>query len=97
MNTTLISNITSLQGMTYYTNNATDGILFIGGIVALFFVMLIVLSRTMNNGWGALASSSWIAFILSVFCWFAKLVPTAEVIVFLIVTVVATVLMFSDK
>ena len=45
VNMTAVSNITSLQGIAYYTNNMTNGLLFTGGMVVFFIIILVALVK----------------------------------------------------
>lgn len=94
---TNVTNSTTLQGLAYYTNNMTDGILFIGGIVAMFIIMLMVLIRNQQPFENALAISSWTTFIVSVMFWFAKLLPTIIPLMFLMFTAFSTLYLYSSR
>jgi hypothetical protein len=100
VNVTGISNITSLQGLAFYTNNAVDGILFSGGIIVLFFVMLMVLLRNASYEEpfvNVLAVSSWSMFLISAFFWLAHLVPTIMPLGFLLLGAFSVLIMYSQK
>ena len=97
MNTTAIGNISSLQGIAYYTNNNTEGILFGGGLVVLFFIILMVTVRNEEVKFASVAVASWSTFLIGLFFWFAHLVPALEIIIFLVITVISTIMLFTNK
>jgi len=96
-----ISNITSAQGLAYYTNNAVDGILFTGGMIAFFIIILIVLYRSAEvNGYdfGSMFTvASWSMFVISGFFWLAKLVPTLLVLMFLFFSAIGVIYLYSSR
>ena len=98
MNTTGLTNITGFQGIAEYTNNATSGLLFNGGIIILFVIMLIVLMRNESENFlNVLAVSSWSFFIISIFFWFAHLTSTVLVLGFLFAAGVATFMIYATS
>ena len=100
VNTTGLSNVTSLQGLAVYTNNATDGVLFTGGLIVMFFVMLMVLLRQGNYEEpfvNVLAVSSWSMFVISMFFWFAQLISTMLPMGFLLLGAFSVLYMYSSR
>jgi hypothetical protein len=60
-----------------------DGILFSGGLIAFFFILLLVLVKMGNNNWASVLSvSSWSMFLVSTFFWYADLVSVLFPIAF---------------
>ena len=96
-NGTGLNNITSLQGMAYYTNVHTDGLLFTGGIIVLYFVMIMVLLKNDEPFINVLATSSWSMFILSMFFWLAQLIPTLLVLGFLMLGAFSVLFMYANR
>lgn len=95
-NNTGLSNITSLQGMAYYTNNAVDGVLFTGGIIVLYIILFMVLLKNDEPFINVLAASSWIFFIISTLLWMANLLPTLIPLAFLILAAFSVLYMYSS-
>lgn len=96
MNVTGLSNITGFQSMAEYTNNATSGLLMTGGVIILFMITLIVLMRNENEHFlNVLTVSSWSFFIISLFLWFAHLLPTIIPLGFVITAAVGTFLLYA--
>ena len=75
VDTTNLTNITGLQGIAYYTNSMTDGLLITGGIIVLSIVMMIVLSKNQEPFVNVLTSTGWLFFLISMFFWAAQLLP----------------------
>jgi len=96
INTTGLSNITSLQGIAAYTNDATEGILFIGAIIIFFFILTMILAEK-NPIEHAIAVSSWSMFIISLFFWLAHLIPVIAVLPFLFIAGFTTLYLYSTK
>lgn len=97
MDLTNLTNTTTLQGLAYYTNNAVDGVLFTGGMIVMFIIILMTLLRFEQPFENALAISSWVSFIFSVFFWFAKLLPTIIPLMFLMITAFTTLYLYSSR
>ena len=97
MNTTALQGINSLQGLAVYTNTQTDGVLFFGGLVALYIVALMVLLRNEENLVNALAISGLSFFILSLFFWISELVAVVLPIMFLSISIVSTLFLYSNR
>lgn len=95
-----VSNITNISGfaeMASFTNNAVDGILFSGGLIVFFIIILMVSIRNGEPFENVLAASSWVMFVCSMFFWFAHLVPTSLPIAFLIVSAASTLILYASR
>lgn len=97
VNMTNLSNISSLQGIAYYTNNQTDGLLFTGGLIVLYFVALMVLSKNNEPFMNVFAAASWSLFVISLFFWLADLTPSVLTLAFLILSAISGLIMYSSK
>jgi ABC-type Fe3+-siderophore transport system permease subunit len=97
MNITDLTNSTTLQGVAYYTNNQTDGVLFTGGIIVMFIIILMNLLRTEQTIEQALGISSWVTFMVSIMFWFAKLLPTIIPLMFLMIAGFTTLYIYSSR
>lgn len=97
MNTTGLNTLSDFQALAYYTNNMTDGILFGGGVIVLFIVLLLVLIRNDRDFGDALTVSSWSFFIISALLWFASLIPTLYPLGFLFLAGFGTMFMYASK
>jgi hypothetical protein len=101
MDFTNLTNVSTMQGVAYYTNNATDGILFTGGIIVFFIIILMYLYKNMeNNGYsfvGIFTTSSWIMFVVSGFFYLSKLIPTLLPLMFLILSAIGTIVLYSSS
>lgn len=97
VNTTLLGNVTSFQGMASFTNDAVSGVLFTGGIFALFFIMLLVLNKNDEPFVNVFVISSWSMFVLSLFLWLAHLTPTFVSIVFLVFSGFGTLYLYASR
>ncbi len=93
---TNISSIDSLQGLAYYTNSMTGEILFTGGVVVLYFVMIMVLLKNDTPFINGFTAASWSMFVLSGLLWFAELVPTIFVLGFLIASAFGTLFLYAS-
>ena len=49
MDFTNLTNVSSMQGVAYYTNNQTGGVLFGGAMIVFFIVILMYLYKNMEN------------------------------------------------
>jgi hypothetical protein len=94
---TNLTNATSLQGIAYYTNSMTDGILFMGGIIVFFIIILVTLVKNDEPFENALAVASWSMFIVSLFFWFANLLPTLIPLAFLFIAALDTLYLYSSR
>lgn len=97
MDTTMFSNLTSLQEVAYYSNDQTQGLLFGGGIVVLYFIMLLVLSKQDEPFLNSFTVSSWTMFILSAFLWLAHLCPSILVLAFLFLAGLGVLVLYASK
>lgn len=97
VNTTGINNITSLQGIASYTNNAVDGLLFTGGMIAFYIIIFIVLTKNDEPFENAFTVTSWSMFTISIFFWFAELIPTLLVITFLVMSALGTLYLYTSR
>jgi hypothetical protein len=95
---TNLTNLTNLQGMAYYTNNMVDGILFSGGLIAFFFILMLVLIKQGNTDWASiLAVSSWSMFLVSAFFWYAELVSVIFPLGFLILGAFSIIVLYTSS
>lgn len=97
INMTGLDNVTSLQGLAFYTNNAVDGVLFTGGLIVLYLVMLMFLSRRGEDFANVLAVSSWSFFLVSGFFWLAHLITTLLPLLFLFLAGFSTLYIYASK
>ena len=101
MDFTNLTNVSTMQGVAYYTNNQTDGILFTGGIIVFFIIILMYLYKNMeNNGYsfvGIFTVSSWIMFVVSGFFYLANLVQTLIPLMFLLFSAIGTIVLYSSR
>lgn len=97
VNTTGINNITSLQGLASYTNTMTDGLIFTGGIIAIYIIMLIILTKNDEPFINAFTVTSWIMFLTSIFFWFSNLIPTLLVVAFLVFSAFGTLTLYTQR
>jgi len=96
-NNTGLTNISGIQGLASYTNNATSGILFTGGMITLFIVLLFVLLKNEQPFENAFAASSWAMFIISSLFWLAELVPTLVPLGFLLCAGISVLILASRR
>lgn len=94
---TNLTNVTSLQGLAYYTNSMTDSLLFTGGVIVFFFIILMALAKLGEPFENALAVASWSMFIISTFFWFAQLVPTIIPLALLLIVAFDTLFIYAAK
>lgn len=95
-----LSNVTrqsTLQGVAYFTNNMTGGLLFSGGMIVFFIIILMVLLRNEQPFPNALTVSAWIMFTVSIFFWFAQLIPTIISLLFLMISAFGTFYLVASK
>ena len=95
-----LSNFTNLSGMgelAVATNNAVDGILFSGGLFVFFVIILMVSLRNGELFENVFPMASWIMFVVSLFFWFARLVPTGVALIFLACAAVGTFLLYVRR
>lgn len=72
MDITNATNISGVYDIAEFANQASNGILFNGFIIVVFFIMLLVLKKYDFDK--AFLASSWLAFILSLVGWSIGLV-----------------------
>lgn len=77
MNTTLVS-------IVQVANAASNGILIGGGIIAIFVIQTVILSKYVSNGGEAVTFSCWLCFFYSVFLTMAGLLNFYFMATFLI-------------
>lgn len=94
--TNLTSGSQTLQGVALWTNNNVNGVLFTGGLIVFFIIIVMALQRYAEPFENILAVSGWSMFIVSLFFWFAHLVPTLLVLFFLLMAVVGTFQMYAS-
>jgi len=97
MDLTNLTNISSIQGLAFYTNNSVDGVLFSGGIFVFFIILLVSLLRFDISFPAALAVSGWSIFIVSLFFWFAHLLPTLVVLAFLLISGFSVLFLYANR
>jgi hypothetical protein len=96
VNTTGISNITSFQGLAEYTNTGVGGLLFEGGMVVFFIIMLVVLTKNFSFE-DALLVSAWSMFTISLFFWLAHLISTITPLAFLFIAGASTLYIYTSR
>jgi hypothetical protein len=94
---TNLSAINSLSDLATYTNNETSSLLFTGGIVTLFIVMVLMLVRNEWEFVNALSVSGWIFFIVSGFLWLSHLIPAVMPLLFLFISGFATFYIYASR
>jgi hypothetical protein len=94
---TNLTNATTLQGVAEYTNNATGGVLFQGGIFMFFIIMMIILTKNDEPFENALAVSSWSMFVVSAMFWFAELIPTIIPLAFLMLASISVLILYTKR
>ena len=94
---TNLTNVTGLGSLAVYTNNATEGILFTGGIIVFFIIMLITLFRNGEPFENALVVSSWSMFIVSILFWYGDLLPPLVPLCFLIVSAISVLILKTSQ
>ena len=97
MDTTQFNNITTLQGLATYTNSATDGLLFTGGVIVFFIILIMILIRNDQPFENALTVSAWAMFMVSLFLWFAGLLPTITPLAFLFLAAFGTLYLYASR
>jgi hypothetical protein len=97
MNTTLINNITDFQTLASATNSAVDGILFTGGMLVFYIIMIVIFIRYDQPIENAVTSSSWIMFMIAGLFWYAELVPTLIPLAFLFIAGLGVLYLNTSK
>ncbi len=98
---TNLTNSSTLQQLAYNTNNSVGGILFIGGIVAFYIIILMSLYRNSESlGYDFISVftvGSWIMFVGSGFFWYADLIPVLLPLMFLFFSAFGTIYLYASK
>jgi len=98
---TNLTNTSNFQQVALYTNNATDGILFTGGIIAFYIIILMYLYRNMEqSGYefsAVFTATSWVMFIISGFFWMADLISTPMPLMFLLFSAFGTIYLYASR
>jgi hypothetical protein len=94
---TNISSINSISDLAAFTNNETSGLLFTGGIIVLFIVMLLILTKNEWDFVNSLSTTGWIFFIVSGFMWLSHLIPAAIPLLFLFISGFSTFYIYASK
>jgi hypothetical protein len=101
MDFTNLTGANTMQKIAYYTNNQVDSILFSGGMIVFFVIILMYLYNNMeNNGYsfvGIFTVSSWVMFVISGFFYLANIVPTLLPLMFLIFSAIGTIVLYSSR
>lgn len=87
-----------MQQVASVVNDNTDGILFTGGMI-VFFVILVMqfMNRSDMPIENNISVSAWIMFIISGFFWYAHLIYTIVPLSFLGIAAISTLFMYSSK
>ena len=96
VNTANFTNLTGLAEVAIYTNNMTDGLLFIGGMITLSIVMMIVLSRNQEPFINVLTATGWTFFLISMFFWAAELLPIEIGLAYLFIAGIGTLILYNQ-
>ena len=94
---TNFTNVSTLQGLVYETNNAVGSVLFSGGMIAFFIIILMVLFRNGEPFENCLAVAGWSMFVVSLIFWLGHLVPTLLVLAFLAISAFTTLYLYTTK
>jgi ABC-type Fe3+-siderophore transport system permease subunit len=94
---TNFTNVTTLQGLVYETNNVVGNILFTGGMITFFIIILMTLLRNGEPFENCLAVSGWSMFVVSLIFWLGHLVPTLLVLAFLMISAFSTLYLYTTK
>jgi len=95
-----ISNFTtsnSFVSLAQASNNATQGLLFSGGMIAFFFIILFLAFKYDPYFENAFAIASWSMFSICSFFWLAHLVPTILVLGFLFMSAFSVFYLHASK
>ncbi len=90
-----VSNITGLGSFASYTNDATGGILFSGGIIVFFIIVLVLLLKFERPFEEALTVSSWLFFIVSILFWTGQFISLIFPLFFLAISSFGTLYIFT--
>jgi len=94
-----LTNLTNGSGMgdvALFANNASDGILYGLGIIAIFFIIFMALKKSSDFA-EALITSSFLCFIISGILVYGGFLNIIYVLVFLILTAFSALFMWSQK
>ena len=94
-NLTILQEADTMGKIAIYANNASNGILMGGFMIAIFFVMMFVLKRWDFDD--ALLSSSFVCFILSSILAYSKLLNIIFPLGFLAITAFTALYVFVAK
>jgi hypothetical protein len=97
MDLTNFTNVTSLQGLAYTANNAVNNILFDGGMIAFFIIILMVLFRNGEPFENCMAVAGWSMFVVSLIFWLGHLITTLLVLAFLMIAAFSTLYLYTQK
>jgi hypothetical protein len=92
-----ITYINSLSDLAIFTDANTGGILFTGGMIVLFIIMVMVLTRNNDDFIMSLAGSGWTFFIISSLFWLAHLIQPLVPLAFLFISGVTTLYLTASK
>lgn len=91
-----VSNASSLYNIASYTNDNVGGLLFDGGMV-VFFVILLFVSRRFNYPLEySFAVAGWVCFLASAFFWYSALVSGVLVFLFLAVAAFSSLYIYGQ-
>lgn len=95
------TDVGTVQALTSAVNNEVGGMLVTGGILAFYFIILIISYRvSVRNGedFGVpFTATSWVMFLVSVYFWFAKLLPTGIPLLFLFLAAFGVLYLYASK
>lgn len=94
-NLTDLQSQTQISGLFIYANNATDGVLIIGFMIAVFFVLFMVLKRFEFTH--ALVTSAFLCFVISSLLAYAGFMSLYGVLFFLILTAFTTLYIYTTQ
>jgi len=90
-----MTNVTGLGSLATYTNDATGGIIFSGGIIVFFIIVLVLLLKFERPFEESLTVSAWLFFIVSLFFWVGNFISLLFPLFFLAVSGFGTLYLFS--
>jgi hypothetical protein len=95
------TDVGNVQNLALAVNNDVGGILFVGGMFAFYFIILLITYRiSERNGedFGVpFTATSWVMFIVSGFFWFAKLLPVVIPLLFLFISAFGVLYLYASK
>ena len=92
-----LENVTGFGKLALYTNDATGGVLFSGGLIVFFIIVLVLLLKYDRPFEEALTVASWSFFMVAVMFWIGGFVALAFPLFFLAVSALGTLYLFSSK